>query len=322
MIVAVYNNGWGLEHPSKRLEHQMIERLLSSDSKKTVVVNSVWYTDDFHQEVLSDLKNKEFDRIALVGLLDPPIVNPTWFQDLGCEIISVGYYPGPGQLDYWAVFMDEFFTSPDHQSLLDPNGIDTAYLCYNRKPHPHRMHLYRELDKMQLLDQGLVTMGSESGAALRSLEIDTGHDDLAPNASSQYYGLPNDIASLGHLGNWTRCFLNLVTETTFDINDSGFVSEKIYKPILGCRPFLVYARGATEWLQNQGFQTFEKDFRDITDLEIDRPEDIPSFIKILCQQPAQYWRSKFVDLQEKIIYNKENFQAYVGTIKEKISKGI
>jgi hypothetical protein len=107
-----------------------------------------------------------------------------------------------------------------------------------------------------------------------------------------------------------------VTETQYDIQNTYFVSEKIYKPIVGFRPFLVYASdGAGEWLTERGFELYVNDFTDITDLNLAQPENIAKFLTVLCQQNSSYWQSKYLALKDKILYNNNNFYTYIKGIK-------
>ena len=219
--------------------------------------------------------------------------------------------------------LDHYYLPVDIDLLLDSSDIDKAYMCLNRKPHWHRKQLYKHLEQQGLLDLGLVSMGSDIGPAVRTLPTDRAHDNLAPNAAVLHYGVPNDIVSIGHLSNWHRCFLNIVTETVFDINRNGFVSEKIYKPIVGCRPFLVYdPDGATEWLTTRWFEVYTKDFSDVTDLDLSLSHNIAPFLKTLCAQTATYWQAKYVALKHKIMYNKTHFTEYVKQQKLIVEKGI
>jgi hypothetical protein len=155
------------------------------------------------------------------------------------------------------------------------------------------------------------------------LDQDAGTCTLAPNSGIEQNGIANDIMSLGHPTNWQRCFLNVVTETQFDIKQTYFVSEKIYKPIIGHRPFLVYATdGAVSWLTERGFENYTQDFQDISNLDLSQPENIAPFLTTLCAQPRTYWQMKFVALRDKIVYNNNNFYKYVKSIDNQISKGI
>jgi len=255
-------------------------------------------------------------------MLDAAIPAADWYNEFDCEVLTVGYYEGPHAVDFCAVFVDEFLNPPSLDILMSPEHIDTAYMCLNRKPHWHRQKLYQRLESSNLLDRGIVSMGG-TGLAVRPLPTDCEPDNLAPNAAAAHYGIPNDIVSLGHMQNWQRHLVNIVTETFFNINQTGFVSEKIYKPIVGCKPFLVYdPDGGTRWLTDRGFEPYVLDFADITDLNLAEPAAMHRFLGVLCDQSPDYWQAKFLALSEKILYNKHHFTDYVQRQKQKIQKGI
>lgn len=332
MIIKTFDQGWGPEWRLKKYEQQIVAGLmqhLTASSKKIVLINSVWYTKEAHENVLDWLRNNDWDQIILVAMLDAAIPKPDDYQEFGKPVTGLGYYPGVGQIDFCALFVDHFLQLPDQTTLLDAQSIDTAYMCLNRKPHWHRQRLYSRLQAFDLVSKGIVSMGGD-GHAVKQLSQDLSDDNchnmqnpMAPQATSQHYGVPNDIVSLGHVGNWRRHLVNVVTETFYDINQTGFVSEKIYKPIVGCRPFLVYdPDGGTQWLTQRGFETYTCDFGDISDLDLSKPNNIPKFLVLLCSQTPAYWQKKFIDLQEKILYNKNHFADYVQQQHKLIKQGI
>lgn len=308
----IFDNGWGGHFKVKLYERRLLDQILLGVSN-TAVINSTWYTDQYHQQVLGNLNQHQFDRILLVAMIDAAIPQPKWYEELGIPIYTIGYYPGPGQLDFWALFFSE---NCHCQPQVE---IDLPFMCLNRKPHPHRVELYQRLEKLDLLDRGLVSLGSTRIIPERILDIPR----FAPDSDSDQFGIKNDIASLGDPDNWKRCFLNIVTETWFDINHTGFVSEKIYKPIWGERPFLVYAAdGAKRWLTDRGFQTFENDFADLVEMDLLDPNNLPEFLEVLSKQSSSYWRQKYIDLLPKIRYNKQRFVEYVQEQKSIAEKGI
>jgi len=325
MIVKTFDHGWGPEYPLKQYEQSVVASLarpfIESD-QRIVMINSVWYTVDMHEQVMSWLRQNDWDQIMLIAMLDAAIPYPDRYAEFGRPVTGIGYYPGPGQVDFCALFVDHFLQAPDNNLLLDSTMIDTAYMCLNRKPHWHRQQLYGRLDALDLIAKGIVSMGG-AGQAVTALAQDRDHDTLAPNATRDHYGVPNDIVSLGHEGNWRRHLVNIVTETFYNINQTGFVSEKIYKPIVGCRPFLVYdPDGGTQWLRERGFEPYVEDFGDISDLDLSQPNNIPRFLQTLCEQTPAYWQKKFVDLQGKIQYNKAHFADYITRQKSIVEKGI
>jgi hypothetical protein len=325
MLIKTVDHGWGQQYPLKQYEQQTVTDLIRpfvDSEQRVVMINSVWYTSQIHEQTLAWLRENDWDQIVLIAMLDAAIPCPDWYNEFGRPVTGIGYYPGAGQVDFCALFVENFLQAPDQNSLLDHARIDTPYMCLNRKPHWHRRQLYARLQALDLVGKGMVSMGGD-GAAVTVLAQDRDHDHLAPNATRDHYGIPNDIVSLGHEGNWHRHLLNIVTETFYDINQTGFVSEKIYKPIVGCRPFLVYdPDGGTRWLRECGFEPYTQDFQDISDLDLALPHNIPKFLCALCDQSPAYWQKKFVDLQGKIQYNKTHFADYVAQQKSIVEKGI
>lgn len=314
MILKEYDIGWGSKWPMKQLEQTIVKNFLHDryhDQSRSVIINSVWYTGDYHQQVMTELRELQPTHIFVVSLLDPPIVQLNWFDELGCEVLGIGYYPGPGYIDYCALFVDHFYQPVDQSLLLDTSKIDTAYMCLNRKPHQHRMRLYHALQDAGLLDQGLVSMGGNPPVRLLANDQTAGQE-IAPNPGSDQFGINNDIVSLGNLDNWQRHFVNIVTETIWDCEPSDFVSEKTYKPLLGLRPFLIYApNGAVQCLINRGLEPYVNDFQDITDTDLCQPYNVAVFLQELCKQPKSYWQMKLANLREKLLFNQDQFKQHV-----------
>jgi hypothetical protein len=321
MIIKTFDNGWSNSFLAKQFEQNIVDQYLKNNVIRSVLINNTWYTNDYHQQVINQLQTLEFDQIILVSMLDASIASADWYQVFEKPVRTVGYYPGKDTIDFWALMIDQYFNYPKI-NLLDSTDIDTAYLCLNRKPHWHRRQLYTQLTNLDIVDQGIVSMGGDNSPAQRILHIDAGYSDLAPNSGISQNGIANDIMSLGHPANWGRCFLNIVTETQFDIGATHFVSEKIYKPIVGCRPFLIYATGADAWLTERGFKTYTTDFQDISDLDLSNPYNTAEFLAILCKQDSKYWRAKYLALKDKIVYNKKHFAEYVKQQKLIVEKGI
>ena len=312
MIIKNFDIGWGPEWPMKQLEQQIVKNFLSqyyTDNSRSVIINSVWYTGDYHQQVMAELRELQPTHIFVVALLDPPNIKLEWFNELGCTVMGVGYYSGPGYIDYCALFVDHFYQPVDQSLLLSTDQVDTAYMCLNRKPHPHRLRLFHGLQQAGLLDQGLVSMGGDNP---RLLVEDCTGQEIAPNGGTEQFGITNDIVSLGNINNWQRHFLNIVTETIWDIEPSNFVSEKTFKPVLGLRPFLIYApNGGKACLKSRGFENYLNDFKDITDADLGQPYNIPVLLTELCKQSPDYYKMKLIALREKMLYNQQRFKDYV-----------
>ena len=319
MIIQEFNNGWGENVPLRQFEREIRDRYLApvmQDQRPTVIVNSTWYTQDYHQHVIARLQELQVDRVILTAMMDPAIPQQDWFGDR--EVWGLGYYKGQHEIDAWALIMDRFFQLPSDDLPM----LDTAFMCLNRKPHWHRRRLYDRLQAQDLLRHGVVTLGSMLGQAVRALDTDVEGSPLAPNPGIEQYGIANDIMTLGPVSQWQRCFLNIVTETVFDVDSAWFVSEKIYKPVVGLRPFLVYApNGAGQWLDHVGLETFVGDFQDITDCDASDPDQLPSLLRSLCDQSPQYYQSKYLALMPKMLHNRDMFDRHVRRTWDRVNEG-
>jgi hypothetical protein len=322
MIIHTVDHGWGPEWPIKQIEQRIVNDYLQpliTDSSRTVIINSTWYGNEQHNTTMQWLQSHEWDNIVLVAMIDAAIPQPIWYREFDRPVVAVGNYAGEHDIAFWAQVLDQHFVLPDVHA-----DIDTAFMCLNRKPHWHRVRLYDKMEAQGMLEHGIVSMGSAGESpARRRITESVAANALAPNGQAQHHGIVNDIASLGDPVNWRRCFLNVVTETVFDVSQCHFVSEKIFKPMLGHRPFLVYATdGATSWLGQHGFQDYIQSFGDITDLDLSDPENMVPFLETLVTQPRSYFQYKMVDLQDKIAYNYCRFREFVREQKIKIQKGI
>jgi len=321
MIIHTIDHGWGPEWPIKRIEQKILDAYLQpliTDASKTVIINSTWYWEH-HDSTMQWLRSHAWDHLVLIAMIDAAIPQPHWYKEFDRPVMAVGNYAGDHEITFWAQVLDQHFVLPDVTA-----DIDTSFMCLNRKPHWHRVRLYNHMEARDLLDQGMVSMGSNDKSPPRRVIAESViPNTLAPNGGAQHHGIVNDIMSLGDPVNWRRCFLNVITETIFDISQFHFVSEKIFKPMLGHRPFLVYATdGAVQWLDQHGFKNYTKDFGDITELDLGRPENMVPFLEILAAQSQSYFQHKIIDLQDKISYNYDRFRKFVQEQQIKIEKGI
>ena len=337
MIDKDFNFGWGEEHHLRQLEQQIIFEYLDSwvkDNKHNIVVNSTWYGMDHHQVVKQYMDNHPVDRVACVCFMDPAIVHEGWFENYNVEVRKIGYYRSVDEIDAWALYHDRYFRKP--VVIGGAEGIDTPFLCYNRKPHWHRKRFWSQLHERDLIDRGVVSMGWGSAAgrspvfsskqrrAIRAFEPDNPVQAfMAPNMDPEMTGIVNDIFSLGAMKIWNQCLLNVVTETVYDVEKDWFVSEKIYKPIMGLRPFIVHApNGAANWLTHIGLEHFLDDFKDITDLELRDPMLHAEFLQQLSSQSVSYLQHKYQQLLDKIRFNHSEFYQHIARTKQKVQTGI
>lgn len=163
--------------------------------------------------------------------------------------IYIGNTYGDHYFSFWLDFVYKHLDK--YQSFkVDNSNIKKPFMCLNRKPHKHRVELVKSLDS--LTSQGYVSLGTTP-----PITLDTDISNIeGDNAIAGDLGITNDITSLGHPHNWNTHFLNVVTETT--IHTNVFLSEKVFKPILGMRPFVILGDdNIYNVLHDWGIDTFD-----------------------------------------------------------------
>ena len=279
---------------------ELLQRLKPDN---TIMIESTWYGGDFEINCKDAIEHIKPEKIILVSFHDAHIVKQRMFDQ---PVYEVGYYDSPYFIDFWAHVVANKYTLPTDDILLNHRTVTVPYLSYNRKPHEHRVRFYNQLVDADIHNKGTVSMDK-----LQMLE-----DDVTPyliDESVTDHDIPNDILTLGQTNLWCSSFMNIVTETWYDINRAYFVSEKIYKPIVGLRPFFVYAKDlGCKWLQDCGFETYENDFRDCYGKTV-TADNLIDFLTVLCElsKNTPWLQTKFLALQEKILYNKQQFYKYV-----------
>lgn len=164
----------------------------------------------------------------------------------------------------------------DARYLKDNYSIQHAYLSLNHLitgDRSYRMALTAKLADLDILDQGLISFHStpekykqeythpkSNLSTVDRLLIHKHFDRL--NAGifvENKIGDGNFSAQFGHFDYklLQSCFLHVVNETVF-YHNKLHLTEKIFKPIVSRRPFvLVAAPGNLAYLRSYGFRTFE-----------------------------------------------------------------
>ena len=116
-------------------------------------------------------------------------------------------------------------------------------------------------------------------------------------------------ADISH--DYIHCALwNVVTETVF-YDEKLHLTEKIFKPIVTRRPFiLVAAAGNLAYLRSYGFKTFDRwideSYDDETDHDI-RIQKISDQLDRLCNMPWDELMTMYKEMQEVLEYNHQHF---------------
>lgn len=230
------------------------------------------------------------------------------------------FYHGFAALDwYW-----------DSQFVPDRKEITKVFLSFNhlvRARRSYRMSLLARLADRGVLDQGAISFHATSDDCLE--EINDPNTKISPESQNlieknipEFLSMPwhldsksiNGTAS-AHFGDqeykmWQDSFLHLVNETIF-YEPKLHLTEKIFKPIVSLRPFiLVAAPGNLEYLKSYGFKTFDRWWDESYDKIEDpdaRLDAITDQISNLCKLSLNDLRDMLEEMQPVLEHNKKHF---------------
>jgi len=244
ILYGGFNPLWEAGAAERSVASQLADRLGAGHA----VIVPTWYDPVDVVEYVNQLKA---DSVYICSLTDPfgPIAG--YADQLDSEVNYFGYTDNGIAYDFWAAMCNRKFKHYTVEELL-PTKFNYLFLNYNRKPHYHRVNLVNALKEHDIFKSGCISLGGQY-----YINDDNSYADYGANDVADQIEIPNDIYSLGKIELWQQHFLNIVSETEFTPT-SCFSSEKIWKPIIGLRPFIINGNPKIyTWLQDRGFDCFE-----------------------------------------------------------------
>lgn len=179
---------------------------------------------------------------------------PSYLQDHNFIYVPMDSFPG---------WISQDIDSPIE---FNPAPNKNLFLCYNRRPHQHRIITVCELMKHNLTERGIYSLGNPSLKIERTLEA-INRLDLIKYGMKLDTLIPieldldlvkNNPANLVVPEHFKQTFISVITETLTS-DKTIFFSEKIYKSISIGHPFMVISSpGFLEELRRRGYQTFDR----------------------------------------------------------------
>jgi hypothetical protein len=184
----------------------------------------------------------------------------------------------------------------DYQKFINNNFV-FHFLCFNGIPRENRLFMFNELTTNEKFKNKSIT-------TLRGVDKNYYYD--VPSWDNQKIGGGARLNIDAHL----KCFLNIVTETLYD-NESIFISEKTYKPIYLCQPFIVFGNPFTlNKLHELGYKTFDRWWDESYDSDLDLKQRFHKIVKVIEQisdlNINQLMKLKN-EMREVLIHNYLNF---------------
>jgi hypothetical protein len=205
------------------------------------------------------------------------------------------------------------------------NRFDKVFICLNHlttKYRSYRLHLVSNLIDQDLVKHGLVSLFHkdtwqetiedpenllDNRARVKIYKtLKNFPENLIVDTDTPTGALSADV----NLDQLTSALFHVVTETIY-FQDKLHLTEKIFKPIVSKRPFLlVAAPGNLAYLKSYGFKTFDRWIDESYDQEEDhyvRIEKITAEIARLCALDKSALEQIHLEMQEVLEYNFNHF---------------
>jgi len=218
----------------------------------------------------------------------------------------------------------------DSQYINDQQDINNVFLCLNhliKHERSYRISLLARLVHEDILYRGTVSFHGSMNDCRQELvdshtKIPQSCQSLIRHTVLDKLDLPlyvdqssMDGKASAHFGYqefklWQRSFLHVVNETVF-YDHKLHLTEKVFKPIVASRPFLlVAAPGNLQYLKNYGFQTFDRWWDESYDSIQDpsaRLDAISQQLADVCRRPWTEILQMFKDMRPVLDHNKKHF---------------
>lgn len=287
------------EHESRQMDDYDLKYMLIDTNFATRFRTGPEYREELKRKIISASRMKF--KIVLCNLWeDDDHHSHSLIQELvkQCGIETV-HTMGGGRSYFWWMMYNLY---AGRNVEVDHTHKEFDFLCLNKKPRKIRKYFYDLLRADNVLDKSLYTWWDDEHRIKLPPEYEL------PEYSKDYprMGLDQTI----HCLPYEHSKITVATETVTEKDNSprGFMTEKIWKPIICSQPFLVlgYHHYLRE-LRKLGFRTFDavwdESYDEITDSHR-RAENIAGLMKSIKDMDGKVLYEKTADIRE---HNKNTF---------------
>ena len=191
-------------------------------------------------------------------------------------------------------------------SMIDHSNKTKDFVFLAGKPHPHRVHMLKEM-----LDHGLLknSIWSANSATHQWGDLERYLPDqyeLPQWQGKKVIGY-DDTTRCVHFPIYNDSICTLIPETLSD-NDCHYISEKTCKPIMAEHIFVVLSgAGFLKNLRSLGFKTFHEHFDESYDESPYLNDRVRGILRTLQQIKKMDVKKLYQDMQEIRRHNREHF---------------
>ena len=295
----------------KQIDKGLFEKL--KEINATIVINyshEGHLNDYFVEEILKTISYKK-----IIFLYNDYLNDFTKYKSKNVSFIKINYY-----LNRSSRYFQHNLKSNDVSQILNYEEKKYHFLSFNQYPHHHRVKIISEIHKNNIIDKFLISYNPKFYDTLGGVRYDYENQlkdlgyiddyklfisleekkvDFETNFKISGYGF-EDIRP------YKESAMSLISDTIF-FKPQGFVSEKVFKPIMYLQPFLV--AGPPHYLKDirdMGFKTFNGLIDESYDEELDdkvRLEKVIGEIIRLSNLPIEELKDKLRESEETLIYN-------------------
>ena len=202
------------------------------------------------------------------------------------------------------------------------NKKKNHFICFNGIPKLHRLIMFGMIKSNPKLNNttiiSLRNTDSNNPKAFYEEVLNNSVDEMIINFFKDYDSNINysyDTHDWNKLTEWgdfineqahNTTFVNIVTETMCN-NESIFLTEKIYKPMYMCQPFIIFGNpNSLAKLKEYGFKTFDKWWDESYDTELDlniRLEKIRKVLEEIASWDFDKCNQITIEMEEVLIHN-------------------
>lgn len=286
---------------------------LLKEINTTIIIN---YSHEGHLNeyfVGEILKNISYKKI--IFLYNDYLNDFSKYKSKNVSFIRVNYY-----LNRSSRYFQHNLKLNNISEVLNYEEKKYHFLSFNQYPHHHRVKIISEIYKNNIIDKFLISYNPKFYETLG----DTKHDyenqlkDLGYFEDYKLFiSLPEKkvdfetnfrISGYGYedVQPYRESIISLISDTIF-FKHQGFISEKVFKPIMYLQPFLI--AGPSHYLmeiRNMGFKTFDGFIDESYDEEVDnklRLEKVISELIRISNLPIEVLKHKLKEFENVLIYN-------------------